>query len=570
MNALSTKKLLSFCFAVLMAMPATLLAAGPAPASENLDYETITLIRQEGFKDSHVMEIMSELSDRIGPRLTGSPNVKRANEWTRDQLAAWGLQNAHLEGWGPFGRGWSQEFVSVRMTSPDVAPLFAIPMAWTPGTNGVISGKVVLVKIEKIEDLDKYRGKLAGAIVMFGEAREVKPHEAAEMRRYDEKGLQDVANYDAAPRRANPAFNPQTLAQARRLREALRKFWGDEKVAAIIEPARGDGGTIFVQQVSQNVWQPGREWPVPTVAMAAEHYGRIARLVARNVPVELELDVRTRFYDDATTQYNTIAEIPGTDKNLKDEVVMLGAHLDSWHGGTGATDNGAGCGVMMEAMRILQALKVKPRRTIRIALWTGEEEGLLGSRAYAKEHFGVRQESDADRKAIAEAGPGAPPRQPTGPLTLKPEQSKLAAYFNVDNGTGRIRGIYTQENASVVPIFEQWFAPFRDLGAQTISMRNTGGTDHLAFDAVGIPGFQFIQDEIEYDTRTHHSNMDVYERLQPADMMQNAVIVAAFVYEAAMRDQMLPRKPLAKDQPQTPQQKSAFIPLSEPPRGGNF
>src|SRR5205085_628426 len=276
--------------------------------------------------------------------------------------------------------------------------------------------------------------------------------------------------------------------------------------AAIIEPARGDGGTIFVAQVNANAWQPGREWPVATVAMAAEHYGRIARLVARNVPVELELDVRTRFYDDATTQYNTIAEIPGTDKNLKDEVVMLGAHLDSWHGGTGATDNGAGCGVMMEAMRILQALKVKPRRTIRIALWTGEEEGLLGSRAYAKEHFGVRQESDADRKAIAEAGPGAPPRQPTGPLTLKPEQSKLAAYFNVDNGTGRIRGIYTQENASVVPIFEQWFAPFRDLGAQTISMRNTGGTDHLSFDAVGIPGFQFIQDEIEYDTRTHHSN----------------------------------------------------------------
>src|SRR5437764_7908394 len=227
---------------------------------------------------------------------------------------------------------------------------------------------------------------------------------------------------------------------------------------------------------------------------------------------------------------------------------------------------------MMKAMRILQALKVKPLRTIRIALWTGEEEGLLGSRAYAKEHFGARQERDADRKAIAEAGPGAPPRQPTGPLTLKPEQSKLAAYFNVDNGTGRIRGIYTQENASVVPIFEQWFAPFRDLGAQTISMRNTGGTDHLSFDAVGIPGFQFIQDEIEYDTRTHHSNMDVYDRIQPADMMQNAVIVAAFAYEADVREQMMPRKPLAKDVPAAKeQQKSAFIPLAGgEPRGSTF
>jgi carboxypeptidase Q len=558
------KKLLSLALVVLMAVPVSLLAAG---AVESIDYETITLIRQEGFKDSHVMRIMSELSDNIGQRLTGSPSVKRANEWTRDQLAAWGLQNAHLEPWGPFGRGWSQEFVSVRMTAPDVAPLYAIPFAWSPGTNGVISGKVMIAKVERVEDLDKYRGKLAGAIVLYGDPREIKPHDTAEMRRYDEKGLAEVAEYNAQPR-FGQQFNPQQAAQARRLNEALRKFWADEKVAAVIEPGRGDGGTIFVAQVSSNVWKPGREWPVATLAMAAEHYGRIYRLVSRDVPVQLELELRTKFYDDAQTQYNTIAEIPGTDR--KDEIVMLGAHLDSWHGGTGATDNGAGCAVMMEAVRILKALNIKPRRTIRIALWTGEEEGLLGSRAYAKEHFGSRTETDEDRRVSAEAGPGAPTRQPTGPLALKAEQSKLAAYFNVDNGTGRIRGIYAQENAAVVPIFDQWFLPFHDLGAQTISMRNTGGTDHLSFDAVGIPGFQFIQDEIEYGSRTHHSNMDVYERIQASDMMQNAVIVAAFVYEAAMRDQMLPRKPLPKEQPQTPPQKSAFIPLSEPQRGGNF
>jgi Zn-dependent M28 family amino/carboxypeptidase len=275
----------------------------------------------------------------------------------------------------------------------------------------------------------------------------------------------------------------------------------------------------------------------------------------------LELNVQTKFYDDAETQYNTVAEIPGTDK--KDEVVMLGAHLDSWHSGTGATDNAAGSAVMMEALRILEALGVHPRRTIRIALWSGEEEGLLGSRGYARQHFGGRPEDPKQANLPSFL------RTETGPLQLKPEQAKISAYFNVDNGTGRIRGIYTQENAAVVPIFDQWFAPFHDLDAQTISMRNTGGTDHLSFDAVGIPGFQFIQDPVEYDTRTHHSNMDVYDRIQPADMMQNAVIVAAFVYEAAMRDQMMPRKPLPKDVPKE-QQKSAFIPLAGEPRGSTF
>ncbi|HZQ92412.1 MAG TPA: M20/M25/M40 family metallo-hydrolase [Terriglobales bacterium] len=537
---------------------ATVYAAAAANSTDDPDLDVLTRIRDEGFRRSKVMEIMSELTDNIGPRLTGSPNVKRANQWTRDQFAAWGLANAHLEPWGPFGRGWSQEYVNVRMTAPDVAPLIAYPLAWSPGTNGAVKGKAIAVKIEKIEDLEKYRGKLAGMVVLNGDMRDVKPHEKADLSRYDDKSLAEVAAYDPSPERRGGPQGPQTreeFARLRKLREAVRQFWADEKVLAVVEPSRGDGGTVFVQGVS-NGWRNNGQALVPTLSMAIEHFGRISRLLKRDVPVELELDVRTKFYDDAATQYNTIAEIPGADPKLKDEVVMLGAHLDSWHTGTGATDNAAGSAVMMEAMRILKALDLKPRRTIRIALWTGEEEGLLGSRAYAKEHFGSRPDPSPEERDLP-----ANLRRESGPLTLKPEQAKLAAYFNVDNGTGRIRGIYCQENAAVVPIFERWFEPFRDLSAGAISLRNTSGTDHLSFDAVGLPGFQFIQDEVEYSTRTHHSNMDVYERIQRADMMQNAVIVASFVYNAAMRDSMLPRKPLPASTPaRGPEQKRAENP----------
>ena len=545
-----TTRATALVLALLLAA-APLLAAGPA--AEDPDWAVVTQLRDEGFRHSHIMEIMSELSDRIGPRLTGGPQVKRANEWTRDELTRFGLSNAHLEPWAFNGKGWSQDYVNVRMVEPDVAPLLVYPQAWSPSTNGVVRAKAVAVKIEKPEDMEKYKGKLAGAIVLNGDMREVKPRVDPDMHRYDEKGLEEIAQYDAAPRAGNPNFNPETFRQLRQLRNTLRKFWADEKVAAVIDPSRGDGGTVFVQGTG---YQAGQETQVPTLTMAIEHYGRIWRLVSRNVPVELELDVRNKFYDDAATQYNTIAEIPGTDPKLKDQVIMLGGHLDSWHTGTGATDNGAGCAVMMEAVRILEKLKqdgdFKPRRTIRIALWTGEEEGLLGSRAYAREHFGGRPEPPQGANDLPAAL-----RPPAGPLTLKPEQAKISAYFNVDNGTGRIRGIYTQENAAVVPIFRSWFEPFYDLGAQTISMRTTGGTDHLSFDAVDIPGFQFIQDPVEYDTRTHHSNMDVYERIQPADMMQNAVIVAAFVYQAAQRDSMMPRKPLPKDEPPARQRNAA-------------
>ncbi len=521
---------------VLLAMAAAIPVAA-APPEETVDLDMVTRIREEGFRHSQVMEIMSELTDRIGPRLTGSPNIKKANEWTRDEMARWGLENAHLEPWGPFGRGWSNELTVVRMTSPDTAMLIAYPEAWTPGTDGVLRGQAVKVKLASKEDLEANRGKLAGKIVLIDDLREVKPHEEAELERYTAEKLAELGRYEIPGERPRVRgdFSPEEFRRRQAFRRELNKFLAEEKVAVALRAGRGDGGTVFVQ--GSGSYKRDEPPVVPSLQLAVEHYGRIARLLDRKVPVELEINVVNKFYD-ADTQWNTIAEIPGTDK--KDEIVMLGAHLDSWHTGTGATDNGAGSAVMMEAMRILKALNVKPRRTIRIALWTGEEQGLLGSRAYVREHFGSRPQPPA-----GETDDFFSRREPRGPLTLKPEHAKLAAYFNVDNGTGRIRGIYLQENAAARPIFHTWFEPFADLGATTCSMRNTGGTDHLSFDAVGLPGFQFIQDPVEYSTRTHHSNMDVFERIQRDDMMQNAVIVATFAYQAAMRDQMIPRKPIA-------------------------
>ena len=527
---------LGLCAAII-ALLAPLATRAAGPNGDAPDLEMITAIRQEGFKNSQVMNILSDLTDRIGPRLTGSPNMKKANEWTRDQFATWGLQNAHLEAWGPFGLGWQNQSTYVRMTAPDIAMLIAYPEAWTPGTNGLVKGEVVKAKLETAEDLEKYRGKLTGKIVLLGDPHDVKPGSDPDFTRYSDKQLAGIAEYTAGPEFGRQ-FNREDFLRRVQFRKDLTKFWADEKPLAVIEDSRGDDGTIFV--ASGGPYQKDQPpTAVPMLEMAAEHFGRISRLLDHKVPVELELEIRNQFTDGDPMQYNTVAEIPGTDPALKDQIVMLGAHLDSWHSGTGATDNAAGSAVMMEAVRILEALKVKPRRTIRIALWSGEEEGLLGSQAYCAQHFGSRPAPDASQRNLPSFL-----RRETGPLTLKPEQAKVSGYFNVDNGTGTIRGIYLQENAAVRPIFEQWLQPFSDLGASTISMRNTGGTDHLSFDAVGIPGFQFIQDPMDYGTRTHHSNMDLYERVQPGDMMNNAVIVATFVYETAQRDQMLPRKPL--------------------------
>jgi carboxypeptidase Q len=514
---------------------------------EKVDLETISRIRYEGFRDSKVMELASGLMDSIGERLTGSPNMKRANEWTRDQLTAMGLSNAHLEPWGPFGRGWANQYVNVRMTSPDIVPLLVYAKAWTPGTNGVVSGKCVRANIEDKKDFEKYRGKLAGLIVILGPDAEVKTITEAPFKRLSDDDLAKISEYEIPGER--PPFRMAEIAKRRQFVKDLNQFFAEEKVLAVIDHSRGTagGGTVFVQ--SGGSYKPGETTTVPQLTMASEHWSRIARLLQQKKDVTLELNVTNTFYDDDPMQYDTIAEIPGTDK--KDEVVMLGAHLDSWHAGTGATDNGAGSVVMMEAVRILKALDIKPRRTIRIGLWSGEEEGLLGSQGYVQQHFGSRPPMDDPNMK------GMPTllRRDAGPVTVKPEQAKVSAYFNVDNGSGKIRGIYLQENEAVAPIFETWMRPFKDLGMTTLTMRNTGGTDHLSFDAVGIPGFQFVQDPIEYETRTHHSNMDVYDRLQPEDLKQISVIVASFVYDAAMRDQMLPRKPIEKALLREPEKK---------------
>ena len=514
---------------------------------EKVDLETITRIRYEGFRNSKVMDYATGLMDSIGERLTGSPNMKRANEWTRDQLTAMGLSNAHLEPWGPFGRGWANQYVNVRMTSPDIAPLLVYAKAWTPGTSGVVTGKCIRVNIEKKEDFDKYKGKLAGMILIFGPDAEVKPIIEAPYKRYTDDELAKTAEYQIPGER--PPFRFADFVKRQQFVKELNQFLADEKVLAVIDHSRGTagGGTVFVQ--SGGSYKTGETTTIPQLTMASEHWSRISRLLDQKKEVTLELNVVNTFYDDDPMQYDTIAELPGTDK--KDELVMLGAHLDSWHAGTGATDNGAGTIVMMEAMRILKTLDIKPRRTIRIGLWSGEEEGLLGSQGYVQQHFGSRPPMDDP----AMKGMPTLMRREAGPVTVKPEQAKVSGYFNVDNGTGKIRGIYLQENEAVWPIFEAWMRPFKDLDMTTITMRNTGGTDHQSFDAVGIPGFQFIQDPVEYESRTHHSNMDVYDRLQPEDLKQMAVIVASFVYNTAMRDQMLPRKPIEPALPREPGKK---------------
>ena len=518
----------------------------PQPAKENLDLSMYQQIRIEGLTHSHVMEYASALMDGIGPRLTGSPNVKRANEWTRDQLAAMGCSNAHLEDWGEFGMGWQQLNTWTRMAAPDTAVFITQAAPWSPSSNGAISGQAIWIEVKKEEDLDKYKGKLAGKVVLYGDMREVKPVDKPLFEREDEKELAKIVEHPLTP---EPEYFTPELMKSIELRQKISKFLAEEHALAVVLPSRdgrnngGSGGTIFVDSSRGLGWfgyQREHIQPVPVVIAAIENYGRVYRLLKANVPVTIELNVDVKFTGDHDHGFDTIAEIPGTDPKLKDEIVMLGGHLDSWAAATGATDNGAGTVVAIEVMRILNTLQVKPRRTIRIGLWTGEEQGLFGSIGYVKQHFGFVPLSTApDQVELPEWL-----RKPAGPLQLKPDQQKISGYFNVDNGSGKILGVYLQENVAEAPIFAQWIEPLKDLGVTAITVRNTEGTDHESFDNVGIPGFQFIQDKLDYATRTHHSNMDTYERLQPGDLAQAATIEAIFVYNTAMRDQMLPRKPL--------------------------
>lgn len=554
--------------------------------------DVIDKIKDEGMNRSQVMPTLSYLSDVIGPRLTASPGMKRANEWTRDTLAKWGMANAHLEPWGPFGRGWTLKKFYAMVDGPTAFPLLAYPKAWSPGTDMLIApaapekpGKkgamfpmpaantaytAEVVKFNPTNDaeLEQFKGKLKGKIVLLGAIRELKPRFDPDVRRNTDKDLLNLADAPDPATVQRPQGNPNAqnpqlanFVQQQQFNAKRFRFLSEEGAAVIVDGARGDYGTIFVAQATAvqpppaaqgappnptvRVWDKGATVPVQ-VSVASEQFNRIERMVDAGENVKMTVDLNVEFQDADPNGYNTVAEIPGTDK--ADEIVMLGGHLDSWHAGTGATDNGAGVAVMMEAMRIIKSLGLQPRRTIRIGLWTGEEEGLLGSREYVKDHFGWM---GPNRPPLFNAGGfGGAPQQPQT-LTKGKEWDKLSSYFNIDNGTGRIRGIYMQGNDAVRPIFKSWFEPFRDphwfnketeLGAYTLSMSNTGGTDHLSYDAVGLPGFQFIQDPLDYDSRTHHSNMDVFDRVQADDMKQISTIVAAFVYQAAMMDGQMPKK----------------------------
>jgi carboxypeptidase Q len=516
------------------------------PATEAIDLNAYNAIREEGLEHSHVMDYAGGLADGVGPRLTGSPNMAKANAWTQEQLTRMGCANAHLEDWGEFGMGWQQLNTWVRMTEPDTAVFLAQATPWSPSTNGPVTAQATSVVIEDEKDIAKYKGKLAGKIVLLGALRGVPVPDKPFFTRYSDA---DLKNLESLPLESDDRdARVARFIKNRELTEKVLPFLTEEKVAGVIVPSRDGGngggtGIIFDDtgaSLGRTPYHRDNAVPFPVVVAQIESYGRIFRLLQNHVPVSIEMDVETRFTGDHEHGFDTVAEIPGTDPRLKDEVVMVGGHLDSWIAGTGATDNGAGSVIALEVMRILNALNVKPRRTIRIALWSGEEEGLLGSEGYVGQHFGSFPRSTApDQMALMEHM-----RKPAGPLSLKPEQKLISAYFNVDNGTGKIRGIYTQHNTAVDTIFSQWMAPLKDLGVTTITNRNTGGTDHLSFDAVGIPGFQFIQDPMDYETRTHHSNMDTYEHLQASDLKQIAVVEAIFVYNAAMRDQMIPRKPL--------------------------
>lgn len=521
--------------------------------------DPIARIRDEGMNRSQVMETLSYLTDVIGPRLTGSPNMKRANEWTRDQLTKWGLKNAHLEAWGPFGRGWALKNFSAEVVEPQGIPLIAYPKAWSPGTK-ITRAEVVYVDAKNEADLARLKGTLRGKIVLTGPTRTVKAHFDPQGNRLTEKQLLALA--DAADPGAASAAAPSVSQQMQEYMKSqiftfqLFKFISAEHPAMVIFPSQGDGGTIFVDAVvvprELDKSNPvsmlrtlflGEPQPydqklapvVPQIVLAIEQYNRIVRMIQAGEKVQMKVDLETQFYDQDLMAYNTIAEIPGSDK--ADEVVMVGGHMDSWHSGTGATDNGAGVATAMEAVRIIQALGLKPRRTIRVGLWSGEEQALYGSIAYVTKHLGEPIEESKDAAFLRLIQGGMAKKIKRGP-----EYDKLSAYYNLDNGTGKIRGVYLQGNEAVRPIFREWLQPFRDLGATTLSASNTGGTDHLAFDAIGLPGFQFIQDQIEYDSRTHHSNMDVFDRIQGDDLKQAAIIMAAFLYNTAMREEKLPRK----------------------------
>ena len=570
------------CSIVFAAQPAPAAKDGAPPPAAPAAADPVARIREEGLKRSEVMATVLALTDLNGARLTGSPGLQRASEWARRQLGTWGLANPRFETWDPFGRGWVLKRFTLQAFTPEAMPVIAHPRAWSPSVpDGKVEGEVVYVDIKGAADLERYRGQLRGKIILNGEIVVQKvAFEPLALRKTDAQ-LLALANSDGVGTGVPRPTTPSPIADpAQRASIAFTprryQFFSEEGVAAILEPSgRGETGTFFT--LGARVYPPAGDTPaakpetpaeagsaagsptvprgispwktdcppiVPQISVANEHYNRLVRLAQHGTAPRMALELSAEYLSADVKPVNVLAEIPGRDR--ADEIVMLGAHLDSWHSGTGATDNAIGCAVVMEAMRILQALKLEPRRTIRLALWSGEEQGLLGSKAYVTAHFGT------------------PPAPPTGgstqsgpaPLAVKDRQpgyEKLSAYYNLDNGGGKIRGIYLQGNEAARPIFRDWLKSFRDLEADTISLSRTGSTDHVSFDAIGLPGFQFIQDDLEYRTRTWHGNMDVYDRVVADDLKQAAVVMAAVVYQTAMRDEKIPRKPLT---PPTPPAKS--------------
>lgn len=499
------------------------------------DASVIQQIKKEGIENSQVMDIAFHLTEKSGPRLMNSPGFYRAMDYSINQLKDWGIENVTKDEWGNFGKGWELKKFYIAMKSPWYKPIIAFPKAWTSGTNGLKTAEVILIDSEADSTalVNNYRGKLAGKILAIDKLIDYELDDKADLVRYSKAELDSMGAIQLVKRERAAVSDDvaeqrrkwiQSWREARKKAEVLGNLAKEEGAIAIISSSpRNHDGTVFVQQGGAYAMDAPENFL--DIAMALEDYNMIVRLVRANEPVALDLEVDSQFYTDQEKGYNVIGEITGTDPKLKDEVVMIGGHLDSWQGSVGATDNAAGSAVMMEAMRILKKLNIKPKRTVRIGLWGGEEQGIHGSRGYVSKTFANRED-----------------------MKLKPAHEKFNVYFNLDNGTGRINGIYLQENQAAGELMKKWLTPFADLGATTITVGNTGGTDHLSFDSVGLPGFQFIQDEVEYDSRTHHSTMDSYDHLVEEDLKQAATVIAGLIYQAAMSDQKVPRKELPKAQ----------------------
>jgi len=496
-------------------------------AQETETKDISVTIKKHGLENSKVMDIASWMTDVYGQRLTASTGLAKAEEWAKNELTKMGLKNAHLEEWKDFGRGWDMTHFEMHTEAPNYWPIIAYPKAWSSPTKE--TGEVIYLNAESISDLAKYKGKLSGKFVLMDSIRPVKEAFEATAKRHDSESLLNLANATQPVPRGSRGRGGNSAAAD--LRKAIWELLETEKPIGVLDRSyKGDLGTVFVSgaRTAEGSARDNDKYVVPQMTLAIEHYNRIFRMLDKGVPVTLSVDAQSNYTNRDGNEYNVIAEIPGTD--LKDEVVMFGAHFDSWHAGTGATDNGAGSAVMMEAARILvETIKetgIQPRRTLRIALWTGEEQGLFGSRKYVGQHYAT-----VDGFSVT---------------SLKQDQKKVSAYYNMDNGTGKLRGVYLQGNQAVSPIFREWLKPFHDMDAKTLSLSNTGGTDHLAFDMAGIPGFQFIQEPISYSTKTHHSNMDNFDHLVADDLKQAATIIAYFVWQTSQRDEKLPRKSIDK------------------------